>query len=282
MNTTSRDTPRSDKPRSEKYWALVTGASAGIGAAFARELAARGCNLVLSARRTDRLEALAAELKERHATRCECIAADLADPAAPAALCGEIARRGVAIDILINNAGYGLPGHFTKPAWQQHADFIQVMMTAPCELVYKLLPGMQQRGYGRIANIASLAGHIPGSAGHTLYGASKAFLIKFSQSLALENISTGVHVCAVCPGFTYSEFHDVTGTRGVVSKMPGWMWLSSEEVVRQGLDALERGEIVYVTGRVNRTIKTLFKLLPDRLALRMIRGQAKNFRNQES
>jgi short-subunit dehydrogenase len=276
MNTSSSDTPRS-----EKYWALVTGASAGIGAAFAHELAARGCSLVLTARRTDRLEALAAELKARHSTRCECIAADLAEPAAPAALCAEIARRGVAIDILINNAGYGLPGHFTKPAWQAHADFIQVMMTAPCELVYLLLPGMQQRGYGRIANIASLAGHIPGSAGHTLYGASKAFLVKFSQSLALENTRTGVHVCAVCPGFTYSEFHDVTGTRGVVSKMPAWMWLSSEEVVRQGLDALQRGEIVYVTGRVNRVIKTFFKLLPDRLALRLIQARAKDFRNQE-
>src|SRR3954467_9754021 len=188
-------------------WALVTGASAGIGAAFARELAARGCNLVLTARRTERLESLANELSARHGTRSECIAADLADATAPGALCDEIQRRGIAIDILINNAGYGLPGHFTKPAWQAHADFIQVMMTAPCELVYKLLPGMQQRGFGRIANIASLAGHIPGSAGHTLYGASKAFLIKFSQSLALENTSTGVHVCAVCPGFTYSEFH---------------------------------------------------------------------------
>jgi len=262
-------------------WAFVTGASAGIGAAFARELAARGCNLVLTARRTDRLEALAAELMERHATRCECVAADLTDPAAPTALCEEIARRGVAIDILINNAGYGLPGHFTRPAWQAHADFIQVMMTAPCELVYKLLPGMQQRGFGRVANIASLAGHIPGSAGHTLYGASKAFLIKFSQSLALENTSTGVNVCAVCPGFTYSEFHDVTGTRGVVSKMPNWMWQSAADVAREGLDATDRGEIVRVTGRVNRGIKRLFKLLPDRLALRLIRGQAKNFRNQE-
>lgn len=263
-------------------WALVTGASAGIGAAYARELAARGCQLVLTARRADRLQALATELQAAHGTRCECIAADLADAAAPTALCAEIERRGIAIDILINNAGYGLPGHFTKPSWAEHAAFFQVMMAAPCELVYKLLPGMQQRGYGRIANIASLAGHIPGSAGHTLYGASKAFLIKFSQSLALENRARGVRVCAVCPGFTYSEFHDVTGTRGVVSKMPKWMWLSAAEVVRTSLDALERGEIVYVTGRVNRMIKRLFKLLPDRLALRLIERRAKDFRSQET
>ena len=262
-------------------FALVTGASAGIGAAFARELAARGCALVLTARREDRLRALADELREKHATRCECIAADLADPAGVEKLCVEIAHRGIVIDILVNNAGYGVPGSFLAPSWQTHADFIRVLMTAPCELVYKLLPGMQQRGYGRILNIASLAGHIPGSAGHTLYGASKAFLIKYSQSLALENTTTGVNVCAVCPGFTYSEFHDVAGTRGIVSKMPRWMWMGADAVARIGVDAVERGEIVCVTGRVNRAIKVLFKLLPDRFALRSMQKRSKAFRARE-
>ena len=262
-------------------WALVTGASAGIGAAFARELAGRGVSLVLTARRLDRLEELAAELKSKHGIAVECIAADLAKPTAPAALCAEIERRGLAVDILINNAGYGVGGHFESQPWPTHADFLQVMVTAPCELVHKLLPGMQQRGYGRIINVASLAGLVPGSAGHTLYGASKAFLIKFSQSLALENTGRGVNVCAVCPGFTYSEFHDVTGTRGIVSKMPKWMWLSAAEVAHIGVDAVERGEIVCVTGRVNRTIKSLMKLLPDRFALRTMQKRSKNFRKQE-
>ncbi|MBS0487819.1 MAG: SDR family oxidoreductase [Proteobacteria bacterium] len=262
-------------------FALVTGASAGIGAAFARELAARGASLVLTARRAERLESLAAELREKHGTRCECIAADLADPAGVEKLCVEIVHRGIAIDILVNNAGYGVSGNFLAPSWQTHADFFRVLMIVPCELAYKLLPGMQQRGYGRILNIASLAGHIPGSAGHTLYGASKAFLIKFSQSLALENTSTGVNVCAVCPGFTYSEFHDVTGTRGIVSKMPKWMWMGADEVARIGVDAAERGEIVCVTGRVNRAIKSLFKLLPDRFALRSMQKRSKSFRARD-
>lgn len=262
-------------------WALVTGASAGIGAAFAHELAQRGCALVLTARRMDRLESLAAQLRASHGIRVECIAADLADPQAPATLCNEIVRRGIAIDILINNAGYGVAGNFLTPEWRTHADFIQVLMTAPCELAYRLLPAMQQRKFGRILNIASLAGLVPGSAGHTLYGASKAFLIKFSQSLALENVAHGVNVCAVCPGFTYSEFHDITGTRGIVSKMPKWMWMRAEEVARIGLDATERGRIVCVTGRVNGTIKTLFKLLPDGLALRVMRKRSKNFRAQD-
>ncbi len=262
-------------------FALVTGASAGIGAAFARELAARGASLVLTARRAERLESLAAELREKHGTRCECIAADLADPAGVEKLCVEIVHRGIAIDILVNNAGYGVSGNFLAPSWQTHADFFRVLMIVPCELAYKLLPGMQQRGYGRILNIASLAGHIPGSAGHTLYGASKAFLIKFSQSLALENVTTGVNVCAVCPGFTYSEFHDVTGTRGIVSKMPKWMWMGADEVARIGVDAAERGEIVCVTGRVNRAIKSLFKLLPDRFALRSMQKRSKSFRARD-
>src|SRR5438045_3990882 len=182
-------------PPSFPRWALVTGASAGIGAAFARELASRGSPLVLTARRADRLATLAAELAQHHGVGVECIAADLADPSAPEKLCAEIARRGIVIDTLVNNAGYGLSGSFVSQPWVKHAEFIQVMMTAPCELAHRLLPAMQQRGHGRIVNIASLAGLVPGSAGHTLYGASKAFLIKYSQSLALENLRHGVNVC---------------------------------------------------------------------------------------
>jgi uncharacterized protein len=236
---------------------------------------------VLSARRIERIEALAQDLVTAHGIRAECIAADLADPTAPTALCAEMQRRGIAIDILVNNAGYGVTGHYESKSWQTHADFIQVMLTAPCELVHKLLPAMQQRKYGRVINVASLAGLLPGTAGHTLYGAAKAFLIKFSQSLALENRRHGVCVTAVCPGFTYSEFHDVNGTRPLVSKMPKWMWLGADEVARQGVDASERGDIVFVTGRANRAIKSLVKLLPDRLALRLIKKRSKNFRAAE-
>ena len=260
-------------------WALVTGASSGIGAEFARQLAAKGCSLVLTARRLDRLETIAGELRERHGIRTECIAGDLAEAGGVTSVCDEIARRGIGVDILINNAGYGVGGTFLKPSWRTHTDFFHVLMIAPCEFIYRLLPGMRERGYGRIANIASLAGIVPGSAGHTLYGAAKAFLIKFSQSLALENLSAGVNVCAVCPGFTYSEFHDVVGTRARVSKMPAWLWSDAKDVVRDGIDALERGEIVYVPGRINRLIKAMTKLVPDRLALRMTQKRSHRFRD---
>ena len=264
------------RPRS-----LVTGASSGIGAAFAHALAARGHDLVLTARRADRLESLAADLHQRHGCEATVLSADLADPDAPRRLCEDLRLRGLEIDWLINNAGYGVPGSFVANAWRTHADSLQVLLTAPVELSWRLLPGMRERGYGRIVNVASLAGHVPGTAGHTLYAPAKAFLIKFSQGLALENRERGVHVCALCPGFTYSEFHDVTGTRALMNRLPGFMWQSADAVVAEGIAAVERGKAVHVAGRVNRCIKRAFKLMPDRLALRLSARQARRYRQAD-
>ncbi|MEO9079126.1 MAG: SDR family oxidoreductase [Rhodanobacter sp.] len=260
---------------------LITGASSGIGAAFARQLAALGHDLVLTARRADRIEALAAELHKRHASTITVLPEDLADPMAPQRLADALQQRGLTVDWLINNAGYGVPGTFDANHWSTHAEFMQVLMTAPTELAWRLLPSMRERGHGRIINVASLAGHMPGTAGHTLYAASKAYLIKFSQSLALENSARGVHVCALCPGFTWSEFHDVTGTRDKMNKLPDFMWLSAEDVVDQGIAAVQRGQAVYVPGRVNRTIKAVTELLPDRLSLWLSARQARRYRNTE-
>ena len=140
--------------------ALVTGASSGIGMEFARQLAARGNALTLTARRADRLAALGDELAKKHAVDVDWIEADLADPAASAAICMELERRGHAIDILINNAGYGVTGTLLANPWRVHAAQIQVMVTAPTELCHRLLPGMRARRYGRIVNVSSLAGHV--------------------------------------------------------------------------------------------------------------------------
>ena len=260
---------------------LITGASSGIGAAFARQLAALGHDLALTARRTDRLETLAGELRGRHRIQVTVLTHDLADPTTPHTLCETLEQRGLQVDWLINNAGYGVPGTFEANDWATHADSLQVLLTAPTELAWRLLPGMRERGHGRIINVASLAGHVPGPAGHTLYAASKAYLIKFSQSLALENRAAGVHVCALCPGFTWSEFHDVTRTRDKMDKLPAFMWLSAEEVVRHGIAAVERGDAVYIPGRVNRAIKALVQLMPDRLALRLSARESKRYRNTQ-
>ena len=260
---------------------LITGASAGIGTAFAHALAARGHDVVLTARRTERLEALATELKATHGIAATVLTNDLAGEHAVAQLCEALEQRGLQVDWLINNAGYGVPGRFDSNEWPVHADFLRVLITAPTELAWRLIRGMRARRYGRIINVASLAGHAPGTAGHTLYAASKAYMIKFSQSLALENHAVGVNTCALCPGFTRSEFHDVTGTRALMNKLPDFMWQTAEAVVQEGIEAVEHGQAVRVTGRVNRTIKSVFKLMPDRLALRMSAKQSKRYRQTD-
>jgi len=258
--------------------ALITGASAGIGAALARVFAANGFDLVLTARRADRLEAVAQEIRGAHGRTVRVIAADLADPGAPARLFDEVTRAGVAIDALVNNAGYGLPGGLLHSSWDQHRDFIQVMVTAIAELCYRFAPAMVERQRGWIINVGSVAGLVPGSAGHTLYGAVKSLVVKFSQSLALELRPKGVHVTALCPGFTFSEFHDVNGMRPTVSQLPKFMWMDADTVARQGFDAVMRGDVVYVNGRWNRTLVTLVRYTPDWIVNAALRRFAKKFR----
>ena len=253
--------------------ALVTGASSGIGKAFAELLAEKGYAVVLTARRADRLEALAADLKARHGVATYIVVADLAQPEAPAAIEKELGARQLAIDLLVNNAGYGVPGSYVNVSWEDHARFMQVMVTAVLDLTYRLLPGMLQRGWGRVINIASVAGMVPAPAGHTLYGASKAFVIRFSEAIAAENAPKGVNATAVCPGFTWSEFHDVTGTRDKMNNMPGFLWLKADDVAREGYAAVMNGRPVVVNGRIYQFLVWLNGALP-RSVSRWVSGMA--------
>jgi len=263
----------------ERKLALVTGASAGIGAAFARILASHGYDLALTARRADRLEKLAEEISLRYGVETLTFAADLADPDAPGHILDHLTAHGRAVDALVNNAGYGLAGSYGDTRWEDQKAFIQVMMTAPAELAHRVLPGMIHRRFGRIVNVASLAGLVPGSAGHTLYGATKSFLIKFSQSLHLEAASQGVHVTALCPGFTYSEFHDVNGTRAQISaSTPPWLWLGADEVAAAGYEAVEANRPICVPGAPNKAIAAFSKLIPDDWALALMASQGPRFR----
>ena len=257
---------------------LVTGASAGIGEAFARVFAAHGWHLVITARREDRLRVLQGELEAGYRVRVRTITADLADPASPTRIADELAAANIHVDALVNNAGYGVPGQLLASPWATHAAFLRVLVTSVVELSYRFLPAMTEHGYGRIVNVASLAGMVPPVAGHTLYAASKSFVIKFSQALAAEVAAQGVHVTAVCPGFTYSEFHDVTGTRHMVRRLPRWMWMDAYTVAKRGYDAVMAGEAVYVPGYANRSIARLTKLLPEALVLRAVRRNASKFR----
>jgi len=258
------------------HTALITGASAGIGAAFAAALAARGYDLLLTARRADRLEALAVSLREAHGVAVDVHALDLAEPDAPVRLVEWVGVRRV--DLLVNNAGYGVAGRYADADWMTHARFLQVMVTAVCEVTHRLLPGMLARGYGRIIHVASLAGHVPAPAGHTLYAASKAFLIRAAEALHAEYASRGIHCTAVCPGFTYTEFHDVLGTRDRVSRLPQWVWQSAPAVVEEGYSAVMRGTPVQITGRVNRLMAWLVRVVPPATARRMVAGTGSRFR----
>lgn len=258
--------------------ALVTGASAGIGKAFAEVLAERGYGLVLTARRADRLEALAQALRAAHGVAVHVLPLDLADPQASERLCQWLDAQGLAVDVLVNNAGYGVPGRYVRTSWAAQRDFLQVLVTAVAELTHRLLPGMIARGWGRVINVASLAALVPAAPGHTLYAASKAFLVKFSEALAGEVRDEGVHVTAVCPGFTYSEFHDVTGTRAQVSTMPRFLWIDARHVAEDGYAAVMHGRAVRVVGRVNRAIAFGARHMPAPITDAAMRRSAKRFR----
>lgn len=256
--------------------ALVTGASAGIGRELALVFASHGFDVVLVARREDRLQALAWEIQGKYGVNAHVMVADLADRAAPRHIFDEMAARHIPIDALINNAGYTVPGYFRDTKWTDQAALIQVMVTAVAELCHLFGPGMAARGYGRIVNVASLAGHLPGAAGGTLYAASKSFVIKMSESLSLEYQGKNVHITALCPGFTYSEFHDVADNRAEVSKFPKAFWMDGDVVAREAYDAVMAGVPVIINGRLNNFLALLARVLPQ---MRVRAMMARNVRN---
>ena len=257
---------------------LITGASAGIGAEIAREYAKRGWDLALTARREAPMIALAEELTAAHDTTSHIFPLDLADPKAPQELFARTQKKALKIDGLVNNAGFGHPGDYLESEWDDHARSLQVMLTAPCELAHIYSRGMAERGFGRIINVASLAGHMPGSKGHTTYAAIKSFLIKFSQSLNAELKDDGVNVSALCPGFTYSEFHDVNGTREALNRLPKVMMMDAPTVAKSGIDACERNKAVHITGKINKGLAVLNRILPEPVAENIMAKNSKKFR----
>jgi len=244
--------------------AVITGASAGIGAAFAEELSSRDYDLVLVARRRERLEKLAKRLAARD-TRVEVLAVDLAERGMNRVVVETALARFGRVDLLVNNAGFAVRDRFSVSRWQEQRDLVEVLLVSPCELVHRLLPAMRHEGYGRIINVASLAAFCPELPG-SLYPATKKFMVSFTRALNLELKGTDIRATALCPGFTYTEFHDVLGNRERVSRLPEWLWMEADDVAIAGLEASERGREVVIPGAVNKALAAAAALLPYRVA----------------
>ncbi len=243
--------------------ALVTGASAGIGAAFAELLAQEGHDLILVARRAERLNELAERLTKQHGATCTVLTADLTDPGAPDELMASIRERGLTVDVLINNAGMSGSSAFADTPWSELAGEIQLMITAVTQLAHLVVPDMLARGHGRIINLSSLAAFAPPGES-LLYTGIKTYVLGMSQALDMELKPHGVHVTALCPGFTHSEFHDVMGTREAASHLPSIMWQRPEAVAREGWTAVNRGKPVCVPGMFNKVASHAMRPVPFR------------------
>ncbi len=250
--------------------ALVTGASSGIGASCARLLAAGGTDLVVVARRHDRLDDVAATLAGEYKVNVEVLAADLTDPVARDAVEARLADKARPVELLVNNAGFGAAGPFAGMPVQRAESQIQLNVVALMRLAHAVLPGMLERGHGGILNVSSMAGFVlsPGSA---TYAAAKAFVTSFSESLHAEVRGRGVHVTALCPGFTRTEFH--AASEVAAGGIPAFAWLDSDDVARAGLRAVAAGRALSIPGAQYKAAAQLTRVAPRAL----VRGLAEAF-----
>jgi short-subunit dehydrogenase len=255
---------------------LITGASSGLGEAFARAYAAQGRDVILAARRLDRLESLAAEFRDRHGVHALPIRCDLSTNGAETAVLDAIGAAGRQVDVLVNNAGFSIPQSFAAVPWSAQRDFLMTLVVSACGLAHGVLPGMVERGRGAIINVASLAGFAPGAAGHSLYPGAKSLMIKFSQALDAEYRKAGVKVTAVCPGFTQTEFAAANGTAEIMDASPRFFFQTPEQVVAATLRANAAGRVVVVPGWHNQLAAALLRYMPEPLVEAAIRaGSAK-------
>ncbi len=247
---------------------LITGASSGIGRELARLFAADGSRLVLVARREERLRDLAAELRQRHGVDTLVIPYDLADPRAPAALVEQLTNDGIAIDVLVNNAGFGALGCFWQLSPERQAEMVEVNIAALTKLTRLLLPGMLERGRGGVLNVASTASFQPGPY-MAVYYASKAYVRFFSEALSHELRRTPVSVTCLCPGPTQTEFGEDSGMEGTFVfrfAMP------VEQVAQAGHRGFRRGKLLVVPGLMNRLGVYALRLTP-RWLVRIVVGK---------
>lgn len=247
--------------------ALVTGASSGIGEAFARRLAGRRTNLVLVARSGDELEKLAVELRGGHGVSVDALPADLTTAAGCGLVCERLRVDGEPIDLLVNNAGVGTSGPFGEVPLERERRLLALNVSALVQLSHAAVATMRPRRHGGVINVSSLSALQPYPFGAT-YGASKAFVNSFSKALHTELAGHGVKVLALCPGFTHTRFQSSAGIAR--TPIPDWLWLQPDEVAREGLRALHAGRSVRVVGTAFRVWAGLTKVVPDVLLRRAL------------
>ncbi len=244
-------------------WALITGASSGIGAEFASQLAGRGMHLILAARRFDRMNQLAQDLNTRHGTNCHIVTIDLAEEDAARRLIDEVKRLGVEIELLVNNAGVALIGDIETTSPEDVRRMLHLNILSMADLTYRVLPDMLTRGHGAIVNLSSQAAFQP-VAFMSGYAASKSFVLHFSEALWAEARSRGVTILALCPGVTRTEFFDAAG-------VPGWLEKhasqSPAKVVKTAIKAMEKRRQFVVPGWKNYLMTILVRLATRRTAV---------------
>jgi short-subunit dehydrogenase len=245
--------------------AIVTGASSGIGAAFARQLAAEGADLVVVARDADRLEGTAAALRDRYGVEVEVLPADLADEVATRPVQDRLASTEKPVDLLVNNAGIGMRGRFWETPLADQERMFHLNCTAVLRLSHAALGAMVPRGRGDIIVVSSVSGFAPAVRGS--YGASKAWATAFAESLSGQLAGTGVHASAVAPGFVRTEFHGRAGLD--MSKLPGFLWLDAETVAATALRDHRAGKVLSVPGVQYKVIVAASRLLPPTLSRRI-------------
>ncbi|MGP0585654.1 SDR family NAD(P)-dependent oxidoreductase [Paenibacillus timonensis] len=242
-------------------WALVTGASSGIGKVYAQQLAARGSHVVLVARSQDKLEAIAGDIKRQYGVQAVVLACDLSQADAPRQLADQIAELGLTVDILINNAGFGTHGRFEELDPGREQEEIMLNSASLVDLTHRLLPHMLQRGDGVIVNVASMAAFMP-CAYSAVYGATKAFVISFSEALWAEMRGRGVRVLALCPGATDTGFFDAVGSGADMAA--GNKLSTPEKVVQAGFRGIDQGRSFIIEGRSNSFMAQMIRFVSRR------------------
>lgn len=254
---------------------LITGASSGIGAMFAQELASMGNNLILIARRLDRLEALKEQINKNHNVKIDCIECDLSNRKNVETLIEEIKKRQLSVDGLINNAGFSVAREFTNTKIEEQINFLETCIIAPTILCHAFLPDMQKNNFGRIINVSSIVAFANGAAGHSLYGAAKSYILKMSRSLAAENFDYNINILALCPGPTISEFQINNGMAQKFQKGHRIKPMSAQLVVNQALNANKTKKEVLVNGLINRISVFILKYFPEFIINPIIRKAAR-------